>query len=133
MKISTDNPPHNIRELCEEVFDLTGKIPVWTFRDTIYNPHNAPIDKPLAAHEATHCLQQGDSPATWWDRYFTDEQFRFEQEVEAYRNQYQEAKKHIKDRNQLYRYLRVLAGDLASPMYGSICTVQQAIDKIKVI
>lgn len=131
MNIVADNPPHNIRELCEQVFDLGKTKPVFTFRDAIYNPHGIPITKDMVVHEATHTEQQGENPATWWDRYFTDAQFRFEQELAAYRNQYQFSKTAIKDRNRLFRYLHEMAGDLAGPMYGNLVTHSEALTLIK--
>lgn len=48
-------------------------------------------DKDLLEHELVHIRQQlnysGGSEA-WWERYFDDEEFRLDQELEAYRHQY---------------------------------------------
>lgn len=131
MNISTDNPPHNIRELCEEVFDLTNVLPMWTFGDTIYNPHHMDIDKAQLVHEAVHTKQQGEKPAEWWDRYLSDAQFRFDEEALAYHAQYRLLNEILKDRNQLARLLHILAADLAGPMYGKLSTHQEARALIK--
>lgn len=131
MKIVNSNPPFNIRELCEDLFDVKDTKCVWTFGDTIFNPHGGNVDPLMELHEAVHADQQGDSPATWWDKYFRDEKFRFEQELEAYRMQYKHAALKIKDRNQRFRYLNALAVDLSSPIYGSLCTTSEARKLIK--
>lgn len=128
MKIVTDYPP-NIEKI-KEVFDFTGKVPCFTYGDTLYNPSGNPVSASLLAHEEVHVKQQGDDPESWWDRYLVDVPFRLEQEIEGYKAQYKEAKKWIKDRNELFRYARGLAHDLSSPMYGNIINSQEALTKI---
>lgn len=128
MKIVTDYPP-NIEKI-KEVFDFEGKVPCFTYGNTLYNPSGNPVSASLLKHEEVHVRQQGENPEGWWDRYLTDIPFRLEQEIEGYQAQYREAKKWIKDRNELYRYARNLASDLSSPMYGSIISVQEALTKI---
>jgi len=131
MKISFDNPPHNIRELCEGAFDLSGAVPVFTFKDTIHNPHQAVISDHLVAHEAVHTKQQGEEPVKWWWNYLQDPEFRFAQELEAYRAQYAFAKGQIKDKNRLNKFLWSLAGDLSGSLYGGLSTHTEALRKIK--
>ena len=87
MKIVNEKPP---------IFDKivkAGMSPsldstIFTYGDTIYNPSGRPIPDHLIAHEARHFKQQGNDPAAWWDKYLVDKEFRFEQEAEAYANQY---------------------------------------------
>lgn len=126
MRILATNPPYNIRELCEATFDLDGMRPVWTYGNTLYNPHGGIIDAPLYAHEQTHSVQQGDSPAQWWTRYLEEPEFRFEQELAAYRAQYVSYQEVVKDRNALNRILHGLASDLSSSLYGGLCTHAKA-------
>jgi len=130
INISPENPPHNIRELCEATFDLEGKDVVFTFGDTVYNVHTD-LDYGLIAHEATHTRQQGDAPVEWWDNYLHDKEFRYSQEAEAYRAQYYEYMKQTKDREKLFQVLHKLANDLSGPMYGWVCTLQEAMKIIK--
>lgn len=122
-------PP--IYERAQEVFDLSGMQPVFTYGEVIYNPHGNYLDEPLLAHERVHSLQQSDGPLAWWERYFVDASFRFDQEIEAYREQYRVAKRTIKDRNALNHYVRRLAQDLSSPMYGNIVSFTEALRLIK--
>lgn len=130
MKIITDYPP-NIERI-KLAFTLHKGI-VFTYGDTLYNPDNSPyIDKALMVHEETHMRQQEKiGVENWWNLYITSTDFRISQEVEAYQNQYREQKKHIKDRNKLDWYVRVLARDLASLMYGNVMTMSQALQVIK--
>lgn len=131
MKILNINPPYHLRSKCEHHFNLKGVEPLWTFGDTIYNPFNAYVDPYLEAHESVHCLQQGDNPEEWWDNYLSNKEFRFEQELKAYRVQYRVIKDCIKDRNTQARLLFKIAGDLSSPMYGSMVGNIEALKLIK--
>src|SRR3990167_5904365 len=99
MKQINDYPP-NIEQI-RAAFPLHKGI-VFTYGDTIYNPDGGFIDQHLEAHEATHALQQAlIGVDRWWDRYIRDPVFRFRQELEAYRAQYQDRKTVEKDRNTL--------------------------------
>ena len=131
MKISTENPPKNIRGLCEFHFDLKGVKPVFTYGDTIYNPHGGFVDAGLEAHELVHAIRQGEDPEAWWVQYFKDPKFRFDEELKAYRVQYGYMHNFIKDRNELARFLMRIAGDLSGTMYGSMCSQSEAMKLIK--
>jgi hypothetical protein len=107
---------------------------VFTYGDTVYNPNNIPISDDLKMHELTHADQQGhnDKDAKkWWEKYFTDPQFRFLQELEAYQNQYRFFCGVIHDRNRRAKFLMKIAGDLSSALYGDICTQSQAMEMIR--
>lgn len=131
MRTSPQDPPHNIRELCEQQFDLTNHKPVWTYGDTIYNPHLKELDGAIVTHEEVHEQQQGKAPAQWWTDYLEDPNFRFSQELAAYQAQYQFAKAAIKDRNQLAKYLYAIASDLSGGMYGRLFTLDECMRLIK--
>jgi hypothetical protein len=93
MKISLNNPPLSLREMCEAQFPLQGKCPVWTFGKTIYNPHKKDIPEDIFFHESVHSERQ-DNPANWWERYLSNAQFRYEEELVAYAAQYAFIKRH---------------------------------------
>ena len=131
MKYSFKNPPHDIRKLSEEYFDLKNISPVWTYGDTIYNPHKQIINRVLEEHEKIHQRQQGDKPAEWWYNYFNNDEFRFEQELEAYQHQYNFVKGFIKNKSELFKFLKLIAEDLSGKMYGNMCSLTEAIYKIK--
>lgn len=90
---------------------------ILTYGDIIYTKFELPND--LLKHEETHVRQQmaykGGKDA-WFERYLADDQFRLDNELEAYRRQYRYAKENIKDRNQVFNILRHSAKDL-SMMY----------------
>lgn len=128
MKIVIAYPP-NYEEI-KKAFN-PPKTVVFTYGDTIYNPNNGLIGTDLMIHEGTHEIQQSLDPKKWWDRYLIDPQFRVDQEIEAYHNQYKYLKDMIKDRNQLFRHLHRLASDFSSPIYGGCISYQQAVERIK--
>lgn len=105
---------------------------VFTYGDALYAPNiNFTLPQDLIVHEETHTRQQGEDPAGWWDRYLVDPAFRLEQEVEAYRNQYRFYCKNHKGRNERFNFLRIIASDLASPMYGNLIGFLDATNRIK--
>lgn len=129
MKISYDFPP-NIDELNKH-FTLGPRM-VATYGDTLHNPGMGPIDRSVLAHEETHMRQQESvgGPKLWWKRFIADKPFRAHQEVEAYRNQYREAKKYLKSRDQLARLLYEISGDLSGEQYGNLMTRNEAMRAI---
>lgn len=131
MRIIFDNPPYKIRELCEEYFDLRKVEPVWTYGEFIYNPFKGEVNNLLLEHEKVHSKQQGNNPAQWWTRYFADKDFRLSQEVEAYSRTYELAKPLIKGRNEVFNFLKRMAKELSGPIYGNMCSLQDAISLIK--
>lgn len=128
MEILVENPPNY--KLLKEALPLV-KENLFCYGDTIYNPHNNYVDPIVEKHEAVHSRQQGNNPEEWWQRYIVDSAFRFTQEAEAYQDQYKNLRKITKDRNKLFRWLHQLAIDLSSPVYGSVCSYQEAIKVIK--
>lgn len=118
--------PPNINQIAKR-FNLTNITGVvFTYGDTIYNPSNGIIDVYLMTHEETHSRQQGESPWIWWKKYLVSDSFRLSQEVEAYRAQYEHFCKNKKDPFKEEQFLTRLASDLSSPMYGSICSLEEA-------
>lgn len=131
MNLSNKRPPNNVAKRCAEKFDLSNCKPIYTFGDTVYNPHNAKVDEFLIAHETVHAMQQGEHPGEWWNDYFSDKDFRFKEELAAYRVQFRVFCSQIKDRNEQARYLIKLANDLSSLQYGGLCTQSTAFKLIK--
>jgi len=103
---------------------------VFAYGRTYYVPSGIPLTPDLALHEATHTMQQGEDVDGWWDRYFEDVNFRFEQELEAYRTQYKCLKNVVKDRNNLARQARLLAVTLSGPLYGKLVSGSEAYARI---
>lgn len=117
MKYSTQKPP--VYERCHKQFGVewdNGLI--IAYGDTIHCK-NIPVTPQKEVHEQTHFDQQNGNPEEWWERYFTDKDFRLSQEVEAYKNEITFVKKYCKDRNQVARIVHQLRLDLAN-MYDCV-------------
>lgn len=124
MKIVNTFPP-NI-EMIREKIGNPPSTAVFTYGDTIYNPSHGFIDSYLITHEETHERQQGDKPEDWWSRYYDDKQFRLDQELEAYRNQYRHFCRNKKNPQKEAMFLEFIAHHLSSEMYGDIVTKEEA-------
>lgn len=127
MKIVISNPP-NFEKILKAGLN-PGKRTIFTYGDTIYNPNANYIDPALMKHEETHSKQQRYDPEEWWNEYLTNKYFRVISEVEAYRVQYREMEKLMKD--ELSRFLQIIAEDLSGETYGNILSFQQAKERIE--
>jgi hypothetical protein len=103
----------------------------YCYGNTIYSPDNDGIPDHVMEHEKVHSRQQGADPDAWWNKYITNPTFRMNQEMEAYKVQYNYAKGFIKDRNKLDKFLRSLASDLSGEAYGSAISHSDAMSLIK--
>ncbi len=123
--------PPNIKEI-RKVFNLEGEKPMFCYGKVIYAPYGI-VDSALMHHEATHSIQQENigGPVKWWKKYLTDKEFRLDQEIPAYQNQYKRFCELHTDRNLRFRYLHVIAKGMASEMYGNMVEYSQALQLIK--
>lgn len=98
---------------------------VFTYGDKLFVPSGQNPDKHLMRHEETHARQQAVvGVEEWWKRYLVDPNFRFMEELEAYRNQYRSmASLSLEQR---IGYLDHIATDLCGPMYGNLLTKEEA-------
>lgn len=129
IKTSTNKPP-NYEEILKK-FPVKDMPVVFTYGDTLYNvPENYNVPQHLARHEFVHMKQQGEDPAGWWKKYIADDQFRLEQELEAYAVQYKFVKE-TTSRKRSDHFLDVVAFDLSSDVYGRIISFQDAQTKIR--
>lgn len=97
---------------------------VFAYGDVIYSMRDLSGD--LLAHEIVHLDQQRRvGLKKWWKKYIKDPEFRLEQEVEAYQNQWRwaEEKSPRPYRKQLRKHIiKTLAGKL----YGNLITEEEA-------
>ena len=130
MKISTEYPP-NINDIKKVFPNLEKHKPLFAYGDTIYNPFKAEIRPDLEHHESTHSKQQGDYPEVWWYKYLTNQQFRLEQEIEAYGEQYLFAIK-AGVKGKMKDWLKEkLAQSLSGELYGNLLTYGEAESKLR--
>lgn len=66
---------------------------IFAWGNDLYNPSGGQIPEDILFHESIHKKQQ-EIPEIWWNRYLTDVQFRYEQELEAYAGQFNYIKQH---------------------------------------
>lgn len=134
VKISNEKPPSWILAEVKEKFgvDWNSNV-IFTYEDLI-TTSTGEMTEDLIAHEQTHTRQQlefvGGADA-WWRKYLDDPEFRFKQELEAYRNQYEWLIKNIKDRNEVSRFLMHYAKTLSGKMYGNMVDFGTAMTMIK--
>lgn len=128
-----NTPPteFNIYERAQKKFGVDFyKGVVFAVGQNIHCLYELPAD--YLEHEKTHLRQQAKiGVEKWWDKYFEDDQFRFKQELEAYRAQYQYMKKREPNKNIVFKNLQKYATDLSSTIYGNICSLDEAILSIK--
>lgn len=130
MKISHEKPP--IYDRLVDVFgiDWNDGI-VITYGDTLHTREGNNIPKDLVIHEKTHTRQQAAiGLEEWWNNYVASRDFRIQQEVEAYRNQWQFLKSIEKDREKLFHKRLRLVRDLSGPIYGYVVSEQEAVKLI---
>lgn len=127
MKIVYEYPP-NYKAIAK-TFNIKGRNNiVFAYGDILYVPggKSVNIDPHLIAHEETHQWQQADiGVEEWWDKYLADADFRFIQEVEAYRNQY--CSMNVLPLKRRLDYLDHIASDLAGEMYGNLLSKEDAV------
>lgn len=129
MQIINGEYPPNYKDIAK-VFKITGKPGiVFTYGSKLYVPSGHSIDRHLLVHEETHEKQQNAiGVEEWWSKFLSDPNFRFVQELEAYRNQYRSMWSLPLKRR--LGYLDHIAGDLSGEMYGNLMTKEQAIKVI---
>lgn len=131
-----DKPPAWIWEEAHRVFEIEDKTTIYTYGNTIYDTRGTgeQLAPSIIAHEIEHMKQQARTeggPDAWWRKYFDDPEFRKWQEIEAYRVQYAHACQIYRDRNDQARYLNIIAGFAASPMYKINLTKSEALKLIR--
>jgi hypothetical protein len=133
MEIKAAFPP-NIDQI-DEVFKVKDKTGIiYAYGSVIYNPSNIFIPEFLIAHESVHCKRQGSDVEKWWEKYLTDVEFRYVEELHSHAKEFQvRAAATPRDRNNINRLLMESAARLAAPLYGQMTSVQKAAQDIKKI
>jgi len=126
MKIVKAYPP-NYEEICNVIPGVRGNEGiVFTYGDTVYSPSTTDLVDHLHQHESVHVNQQKQMGRDeWWAKYLVDADFRLQQEVQAYRVQYNLVAKRRNWRN-TEALLSSIARDLSGEMYGNMLTYEEA-------
>ena len=122
----------NLQKL-KDAFEVSEEDIIIAYGDKIYSP-NKQITHDLLVHEMVHCERQGyneRSAERWWERYMEDKEFRLNEEILAYKQQYLYCCRVYTDRNRRHKILYALAKELAHERYGKLCTNSKAMDYLK--
>lgn len=145
MKIEIANPP-NFERIVAAFPKATDKGVIFAYGDTIYNPSGVNVPPALLAHEEVHGQRQqsvGYAPNrlnadVWWEKYITDPEFRYYEELPAHAAEYKAQLRHVKDRNDRAKLALSTAQRLLAPLYNygvpkslnqAICDLRWAIEK----
>jgi hypothetical protein len=130
VKFSKQKPP--VYERCEEMFGVKWKKGIiMTYGNTIHCKYR--LKEPKITHESIHVRQQLETGVEeWWDRYFEDEQFRLDQEVEAYKAEIKWIRHNVKGMDLKSRMIEKIVDDISSEIYGSIVTKKEALELLDV-
>ena len=128
MKIVYENPP-NIEAIRAAFPSAIGKS-IYAYGDTIYNPSKFLVEPQNLTHEEVHEKQMAEIGAEeWWVRYIADNEFRAEQELDAYREEYRVVKQN-KGREEAAKAARRFATALSGPNYCECVSFREALSFI---
>ena len=133
VKVSTKKPPKWILKAVKKNWGVEWESPaIFTYGGLIRTSIGV-IPEDYFIHETHHLKQQEEHGGTnkWWKKYLKDDKFRYEQELECYRKQYQWLGKHVKNRATRFELLKHYARSLSGDMYGNLVTFSKAINDIK--
>lgn len=120
--------PPNYEKIAKR-FDIKGRHGIiFTYGTTIYNPSRIEISPDLFAHERVHSVRQGKiegGPEAWWNAYCDRAEFRLQEELLAYKEQWRFAQENY-PRAQRRGLLDHISKALAGPMYGNMMSVKEA-------
>lgn len=106
---------------------------LFAYDGCIYNPSGIAIPPALIAHEEVHLREQRHVGANyWWEKYLTDSEFRYTEELLAHVAEFN-MQKVTKDRNFGAALLMRTAMRLVAPLYNYVPprTLQQAMKDLR--
>lgn len=134
MKVIRAYPP-NFSQIAK-VFPVKGRPGIlYAYGDRIYNPSGVEITPWIMAHEEVHGNRQlgvtvhtNSSLEDWWCHYLTDPKFRLNEELLAHQAEWRSYTHVMQATGEGTKegYLALIAGRLASPLYGSLVTKAEA-------
>jgi len=101
----------------------------FAFGHTVYSLNRPVIHQTAAAHEMVHVSRQLYGPVSlgpWWDRYLSDKDFRFAEEIPAHQAEYRRACELAANRNDRRKALTTISHKLAGKLYNSMTTIAEA-------
>lgn len=114
--IILERPP-NFEEILKAFPDADKPGVIFAFGKNVFNPSGVSIPTALLAHESVHQYRQGLTPEKWWGLYLVDNDFRYNEELEAHVAEY-DAQAPQLDRNYRAKLLMATAHRLIAPLYN---------------
>jgi hypothetical protein len=130
--IINERPP-NFDQVHAAFPKADGEGVLFAFDGNIYNPSGIVVPPALVAHEEVHLREQKSVGADyWWEKYLTDSEFRYTEELLAHAAEFK-ALKLNNDRNFGARLLTATALRLVAPLYNYSPprTLQQAMRDLR--
>lgn len=119
-------------EIIKAAMPHANETHVYCYGDTIFCPDGHEPKPDIIFHESIHTKQQGGNPSAWWARYLSDPNFRLDQELQAYGEQYLWLLTHVKASNSFFKWaLQSMATALSGDAYGNLLSYGQAETRIK--
>lgn len=113
--------PPNYNAIRDKFPQIQGRTIFFAYGDRVYSPTGAKLTPELEKHEGVHLARQNGDPELWWVKYLSDPKFRLLEEVLAHTVELDELlNMEGNNRANRRRYLRYVAGKLASPIYGKM-------------
>lgn len=115
LTIKNEYPPNYAKI---QLAGLGGGDTFYCYDHVIYNPSGLEITPDIIFHESIHEKQQEQMGAdAWWDRYLQHKEFRYQQEIQAYSQQYLFIKTNLGN-SAAKEALTEMGFNLRSPVYG---------------
>ena len=110
------------------VFPMAAKPGVvFSYGHQIFVPSGKPLPPELIDHEEVHCARQlALGLDLWWEKYLSDVNFRYWEELLAHRAEYQAMLDRAPSRPARRMALKVVAQKLSSRLYGGMVSLDQA-------
>ena len=114
--IRIEQPP-NFERILTAFPNADKKGVLFAYGNDIFNPSDIFIPDYLLAHEQQHSARQQD-PEAWWEKYITDDEFRYNEELIAHTEEYIAQIKTVNDSNARTKLCVVTATRLVAPLYN---------------
>lgn len=123
--------PPNFLQIVKVFPKARGNLTLFAYADTIYVSSNSPARIPdfLVAHECVHLERQGwnkEGAKEWWDKYLTDEDFRYNEEVLGHRAEYERIIRYNTSEKFRIKVLESTTKRLTNPLYKFNVSKEQA-------
>lgn len=124
-----DARPPNYEKILAACPDAAKPGVLFAYAPFVYFPgfKGKVLTRELDAHERVHIERQGNDPAGWWDKYLTDTEFRFVEELIAHQAEYASYKKRFIEPGKRHRALMHIAERLSSALYGTLATREKCV------